>query len=109
MGTESVQHCLNLYTVKTFCALTASLNQMHQMNDATFTEFRNRAKHGFDLVQAGGTFGVSRNGSPMADRGPVAAAVPSWKQRRAAPLRVPGAEIARLTGQDRDRPPAGGL
>lgn len=73
------------------------------MIDATFTEFRNQAKHYFDLVQAGETVRVSRNGSPIADIGPVAAAVPSWKQRRAVPLRVPGAEIASLIAQDRDR------
>ena len=76
------------------------------MIDTTFTEFRKRAKHYFDLVQAGETVRVSRNGSPIADIGPVAAAVPSWKQRRPRPLRVPGAEIASLIAQDRDRPPA---
>lgn len=75
------------------------------MIDATFTEFRRQAKHYFDLVQAGETVRVSRNGSPIADIGPVAAAVPSWKQRRAEPLRVPGAEIASLIAQDRDRAP----
>lgn len=72
------------------------------MIDATFTEFRNQAKHYFDLVQAGETVRVSRNGSPIADIGPVSAAVPSWKQRRAAPLRISGAEIASLISQDRD-------
>lgn len=76
------------------------------MIDATFTEFRNQAKRYFDLVQAGETVRVSRNGSPIADIGPVAADVPSWKQRRAVPLRVPGAEIARLIAQDRDKSPA---
>ena len=76
------------------------------MIDTTFTEFRKQAKRYFDLVQAGETVRVSRNGSPIADIGPVPAAVPSWKQRRAEPLRVPGAEIASLIAQDRDRSPA---
>ena len=75
------------------------------MIDATFTEFRKQAKRYFDLVQAGETVRVSRNGSPIADIGPVSAAVPSWKRRHAAPLRVPGAEIASLIAQDRDRSP----
>lgn len=76
------------------------------MIDATFTEFRKQAKHYFDLVQAGETIRVTRNGSPIAEIGPVAAALPSWKQRRAQPLRVLGVEIASMIAQDRDRLPA---
>ncbi len=78
----------------------------------TFTEFRNQAKYFFDLVQAGETVRVSRNGRPIADIGPVPAEVPSWKKRRATPLRVAGAEISRLILEDRGpvstpvRPPA---
>ena len=68
----------------------------------TFTEFRKQAKHFFDLVQAGQTVRVSRNGQPIADIGPVHAPLPSWKQRPAKPLRVQGAEIAALISQDRD-------
>jgi antitoxin (DNA-binding transcriptional repressor) of toxin-antitoxin stability system len=76
------------------------------MIEATSTELRKQAKHYFDLVQAGQTVRVSRNGVPIADIGPVAAAVPSWKQLRSDPLRVPGAEIASLIAQDRDCWPA---
>lgn len=71
------------------------------MISATFTEFRNQAKHFFDLVEAGETVRVLRNGRPIADIGPVSANVPSWKQRKAKPLRVAGAEIARLILADR--------
>ena len=72
------------------------------MISITVTEFRARAKHYFDLVQSGETVRVSRNGGPIADIRPVRAALPSWKQRRAPPLCVPGTEIARLIAQDRD-------
>ena len=67
----------------------------------TFTEFRNQAKHFFDLVQAGETVRVSRNGHPIADIGPIPGNVPSWKKRAATPMRVAGADIARLILQDR--------
>ncbi len=69
----------------------------------TFTEFRNRAKHFFDLVQAGETVRISRNGRPIADIGPVATDAPSWKKRKATPMRVAGVEIARLILEDRAR------
>lgn len=36
------------------------------MRDATFTELRNQAKQFFDLVEAGETVRVSRNGKPIA-------------------------------------------
>lgn len=68
----------------------------------TFTEFRNQAKRFFDLVQAGETVRVSRNGRPIADIGPVPAdQALSWKKRKATPLRVAGAEIAQLILEDR--------
>lgn len=72
------------------------------MIDTTFTEFRNQAKRFFDLVQMGETVRVSRNGRPIADIGPVPVAETlSWKARKATPLRVAGAEIARLILKDR--------
>lgn len=69
----------------------------------TFTEFRNQAKHFFDLVEAGETVRVLRNGRPIADIGPVLANIPSWKQRTAKPQPVTGGEIARLIVEDRGR------
>jgi prevent-host-death family protein len=69
----------------------------------TFTEFRNQAKHFFDLVQAGETVRISRNGRPIADIGPVSTDLPSWKKRKATPMRVAGVEIAQQILQDRGR------
>ena len=69
----------------------------------TFTELRNQAKHFFDLVEAGETVRVLRNGRPIADITPIPVDVPSWKQRKATPVSVVGEEIARLILEDRGR------
>ncbi len=73
------------------------------MITTTFTQFRNQATHFFDLVEAGETVRVSRNGRPIADIGPVPADVPSWKRRSATPLRITGADIAQMIINDRSR------
>lgn len=71
------------------------------MHETTFTELRNQAKRFFDLVEAGETVRVSRNGRPIADIQPVAGTTPSWKQRAARPVAIRGAEISRLILEDR--------
>jgi len=73
------------------------------MRATTFTELRSRAKHFFDLVEAGETIRVLRNGRPIADISPIAADLPSWKQRKATPMRLAGVEIAQLILEDRGR------
>jgi antitoxin (DNA-binding transcriptional repressor) of toxin-antitoxin stability system len=62
------------------------------MIEATFTEFRKQAKHFFDLVLAGKTVRISRNGRPIADIGPIPGAVPVAKKRKAAPARAAAAK-----------------
>lgn len=71
------------------------------MHETTFTELRANAKRYFDLVAAGETVRVLRNGRPIAEIQPIGPAVPSWKQRAARPLPLRGAEIARLILEDR--------
>ena len=73
------------------------------MREATFTELRNQAKRYFDLVEAGETVRVLRNGKPIADIQPVQAGVPSWKQRKARPLAIDGVEIGKLILEERGR------
>lgn len=67
----------------------------------TLTELRNQAEHDLDLVEAGETVRVFRNGRAVAGLAPVPPELPSWKQRQAQPLRVSGPEIARLILEDR--------
>lgn len=64
------------------------------MLDATFTDFRNRAKHYFDAVEAGDTVRIFRNGKPIADIVPIASGTPSWK-RSTVPLTVKGVSLSR--------------
>ncbi len=71
------------------------------MPDVTFTEFRNRAKHYFDAVEAGKSVRVTRNGKPIAEIVPIRAEVPSWKSP-AAPLVVKGLSLSRELVRDRD-------
>jgi antitoxin (DNA-binding transcriptional repressor) of toxin-antitoxin stability system len=73
------------------------------MHEATFTEFRSKAKHFFDLVEGGEVVRVLRNGRPIAEIHPIAAGVPSWKQRPARPLAISGSEISRLIIEERSR------
>lgn len=71
------------------------------MQDATFTEFRNQARHYFDLVESGETVRVLRNGKPIAEIHPIARELPSWKRRAARPLLVGGEAISLLILNDR--------
>jgi antitoxin (DNA-binding transcriptional repressor) of toxin-antitoxin stability system len=73
------------------------------MQQTTFTELRNQAKHFFDLVEAGETVRVLRNGRPIADIRPIHAGIPSWKRRVARPMALSGVSIARLILDDRLR------
>ena len=73
------------------------------MRETTFSEFRNQAKRYFDLVEAGETVRVLRNGKPIADIHPIQVGVPSWKQRKARPLAVDGVAIGRLILEERGR------
>lgn len=73
------------------------------MQDTTFTELRNQAKRYFDLVEAGETVRVLRNGKPIAEIHPIAEALPSWKRRPARPLAVSGEAISQLILAERGR------
>jgi len=75
---------------------------MH-MRETSFTELRNQAKHFFDLVEAGETVRVLRNGKPIAEIHPVPRDLPSWKQRAARPLAIGGSAISSLILEDRDK------
>lgn len=71
------------------------------MKQATFTELRNNAKQFFDIVEAGESVRILRNGRPIADIVPVAPEVPSWKRRMAQPLVLNGGMISDLILEDR--------
>ncbi|MDO9041699.1 MAG: type II toxin-antitoxin system Phd/YefM family antitoxin [Desulfocapsaceae bacterium] len=71
------------------------------MQETTLSELRNQTRHFFDLIEAGETIRVLRNGKPIADIMPVQKDVPSWKRRQAQPLLVDGVEISRLILEDR--------
>jgi antitoxin (DNA-binding transcriptional repressor) of toxin-antitoxin stability system len=71
------------------------------MQETTLSELRNQTRHFFDLIEAGETIRVLRNGKPIADILPVQRDVPSWKQRKAQPLLVNGVEISRMILEDR--------
>jgi prevent-host-death family protein len=64
------------------------------MKNATSTEFRNQTKRYFEMVEAGETVRVFRNGKPIADVVPVAADLPSWKRRIVQPLVLEGVSIS---------------
>lgn len=73
---------------------------MH-VRETTFTELRKHAKAFFDLVEAGETVRVLRNGKPIAEINPIRAELPSWKRRPARPLAIGGKEISRLILDER--------
>ena len=73
------------------------------MRETSFTELRNQAKHYFDLVEAGETVRVLRNGRPIAEIHPIARDLPSWKRRQAQPLLIGGAAISELVLAARGR------
>lgn len=72
------------------------------MRQATFTEVRNHAKTYFDIVEAGESVRVLRNGKPIADIVPVVADLPSWKRRRARPLVLDGVSVSRIILEERN-------
>ena len=72
------------------------------MKQATFTDIRNHAKQYFDLVEAGESVRVLRNGRPIADIVPVAADLPSWKRRAVQPLVLDGVAVSRLILEERE-------
>jgi prevent-host-death family protein len=72
------------------------------MNQATFTEVRNHAKHYFDKVEAGESVRVLRNGRPIADIVPIMADLPSWKKRKAQPLVLDGVAPSRMILEERE-------
>ena len=72
------------------------------MKQATFTEVRNHAKQYFDIVAAGESVRVLRNGKPIADIVPVMAELPSWKRRKAQPLVLDGVAISRMILEERE-------
>ncbi len=72
------------------------------MKQATFTDFRNHAKQYFDMVEAGETVRVVRNGKAIADIIPVLPDLPSWKQRKASPLIIDGVSASRMIMEERE-------
>lgn len=72
------------------------------MKQATFTEVRNHAKQYFDIVAAGESVRVLRNGKPIADIVPVMAELPSWKRRKAQPLVLDGVSISQMILEERE-------
>lgn len=72
------------------------------MQEATFTELRNHAKHYFDAVEQGETVRVYRNGKPIAEIVPYRSDTPSWK-RQATPLTIKGLALSREIQSDREQ------
>lgn len=66
------------------------------MKLATITEVRNNARLYFDIVEAGETVRVLRNGKPIADIVPILADLPAWKRHKPQPLVVSGAAVSRM-------------
>jgi prevent-host-death family protein len=71
------------------------------MKQATFTEVRNNAKQYFDIVEAGESVRVLRNGKPIADIVPIMADLPSWKRRTAQPLILDGVAVSNMIMEER--------
>lgn len=72
------------------------------MKQATLTDVCNHAKRYFDLVAAGESVRVLRNGKPIADTVPVLADLPSWKRRQAQPLVLDGVALSRMILAERE-------
>ncbi|HET9114358.1 MAG TPA: type II toxin-antitoxin system Phd/YefM family antitoxin [Burkholderiales bacterium] len=71
------------------------------MKQIAFTELRNHAKSFFDLVEAGESIRILRNGKPIADIVPVITDLPSWKRRIAQPLILNGISVSKMVLEDR--------
>jgi prevent-host-death family protein len=72
------------------------------MRQATFTELRNHAKEYFDIVEAGESLRIVRNGKPIADIVPLPHDLPSWKRRLAQPLIIDGVSLSRIILEERE-------
>jgi prevent-host-death family protein len=72
------------------------------MKQATFSELRNHAKQYFDIVEAGESVRIVRNGKPIADIVPIAHDLPSWKRRTAQPLILDGVSLSRMILEERE-------
>jgi antitoxin (DNA-binding transcriptional repressor) of toxin-antitoxin stability system len=60
------------------------------------------AKQYFDIVEAGESIRVLRNGKPIADIVPIVADLPSWKRRQARPMVIDGVSVSKMIQQDRE-------
>ena len=72
------------------------------MKQATFSELRNHAKHYFDIVEAGESVRIVRNGKPIADIIPLPQDLPSWKRRDVQPLVIDGVSLSQIILEERD-------
>ncbi len=72
------------------------------MRQATFTELRNHAKRFFDIVEAGESVRIVRNGKPIADIVPLTPDLPSWKRTRATPLVLDGRSLSEIILEERE-------
>jgi prevent-host-death family protein len=72
------------------------------VRQATFSELRSHAKQYFDLVEAGESVRVVRNGKPVADIVPVAQDLPSWKRKSVQPLVLDGVLLSRIIMEERE-------
>ena len=72
------------------------------MKQATFTEVRNHAKQFFDIVEAGESVHVLRNGKPIADIVPIVNNLPSWKRRKAQPIILDGVSVTKMILEERE-------
>lgn len=72
------------------------------MKQATFSELRNHAKEYFDIVEAGESVRIVRNGKPIADIVPLPQDLPSWKRRLAQPLIIDGVSLSRIVLDERE-------
>jgi prevent-host-death family protein len=72
------------------------------MKQATFTELRNHARQYFDIVEAGESVRIVRNGKPVADIVPIQQDLPSWKRRTAQPLVLNGVSLSKLILEERE-------
>jgi len=66
------------------------------VKQATFSELRKNAKFFFDMVEAGESVRILRNGKPVADLVPTTAEMPSWKRRNVQPLVIEGVSVSQM-------------
>lgn len=73
------------------------------MKQITITELRKQTRCYFDMVEAGETVRVLRNGKPIAEIRPIRSGLPSWKQRAVHPLIVDGIQLSAMILANRDK------